>query len=334
MDKILGSQEIGTLITALGTGIRDDFDIAKLRYHRIVIMTDADVDGSHIRTLLLTFFYRHLPELIEAGHLFIAQPPLYRIKRGREELYLKDDAALDDYLLATVRGEVVLAGRDGAPLDAEAADRAFELSRQAAQAIRGLARRLPAELIEALASTRLIGAEADPGLEQGQALARHLVQAGNGHWQATQDVDGVLIMHRTRGERRERWRIEPTGLRSLEARKVAAMVEELVGLWGEHPTLVQGETPMPISGPLQLMEQVATLGRKGMQIQRYKGLGEMNPEQLWETTLDPTKRSMVQVKVDHADEADEIFTTLMGDVVDPRRDFIQSNALRVVNLDV
>ncbi|HWL69948.1 MAG TPA: DNA topoisomerase (ATP-hydrolyzing) subunit B [Geminicoccus sp.] len=334
VDKILGSQEIGTLITALGTGIRDDFDIGKLRYHRIVIMTDADVDGSHIRTLLLTFFYRHLPELIEAGHLYIAQPPLYRIKRGREELYLKDDAALDDYLLATVRGEVVLSGRDGAPLDMEAADRAFELSRQAAQAIRGLARRLPAELIEALASTRLIGAEADPGLEQGQALARHLVQAGNGHWQATQDVDGVLIMHRTRGERRERWRIEPVGLRSLEARKVAAMVDELVGLWGEHPTLVQGETTMPVSGPLQLMERVATLGRKGMQIQRYKGLGEMNPEQLWETTLDPTKRSMVQVKVDHADEADEIFTTLMGDVVDPRRDFIQSNALRVVNLDV
>ena len=334
VDKILGSQEIGTLITALGTGIRDDFDIAKLRYHRIVIMTDADVDGSHIRTLLLTFFYRHLPALIEAGHLFIAQPPLYRIKRGAKELYLKNDPALDDYLMDSVRAEVAIHGAGDVPMSEEASDKAFELSRQAAQAIRALARRHPPELVEALVSTRLVGSEGDLGLEQGQALARHLALAGNGAWKATQDVDDVLIMHRTRGERRERWRIEPVFLRSHEARRIAALMDELVGLWGEHPTLVQDDQAEAISGPLHLMERVATLGRKGMTIQRYKGLGEMNPEQLWETTLDPTKRSMVQVKVDHADEADEIFTTLMGDVVDPRREFIQSNALRVVNLDV
>ncbi|WP_027136048.1 DNA topoisomerase (ATP-hydrolyzing) subunit B [Geminicoccus roseus] len=334
VDKILGSQEIGTLITALGTGIRDDFDIAKLRYHRIVIMTDADVDGSHIRTLLLTFFYRHLPALIEAGHLYIAQPPLYRIKRGSKELYLKDDAALEDHLLATVRGEVQIQGADERQLDEAETGRVFDLARQASQAIRSLARRHPPELVEALASTRLVGAEGQPGLEQGQALAHHLVVAGSGHWQATLDVDGILIMHRTRGERRERWRIETAFLRSHEARRVAQLMDELVSIWGEHPTLVHDEQVQPISGPLFLMERVATLGRKGMQIQRYKGLGEMNPEQLWETTLDPTKRSMVQVRIDHADEADEVFTTLMGDVVDPRREFIQSNALRVVNLDI
>ena len=334
VDKILASQEIGTLITALGTGIRDDFDIAKLRYHRIVIMTDADVDGSHIRTLLLTFFYRHLPALIEAGHLFIAQPPLYRIKRGGKELYLKDDEALDDYLMDSVRAEIDIRGQDDRVLSEEATDRAFELSRQAAQVIRSLARRHPAELIEALASTKLIGSDDDPGLEQGQLLARHMAPAGDGHWQASQDVDDILIMHRTRGERRQRWRIEPSLLRSHEARRLGAMIAELLDLWGVSPVLIHGDQTQPISGPLHLMERVATLGRKGMAIQRYKGLGEMNPEQLWETTLDPTERSMVQVKVDHADEADEIFTTLMGDVVDPRREFIQTNALRVVNLDV
>ncbi|HEX2529207.1 MAG TPA: DNA topoisomerase (ATP-hydrolyzing) subunit B [Geminicoccus sp.] len=334
VDKILGSQEIGTLITALGTGIRDDFDIAKLRYHRIVIMTDADVDGSHIRTLLLTFFYRHLPALIEEGHLYIAQPPLYRIKRGNKELYLKDDAALDDYLLASVGSEVKI-GTDGDELLAgDAATRSFELSRQAAQLIKGMSRRHPPELVEALAATGMLGAAEDPDLEAGQVVVRHLAVAGNGHWQASLDVDDVLTMHRTKGERRERWRIEPSFLRSLEARRVAGLMEELRALWGDHPVLLHDDQQLPIAGPLHLMGRVSALGRKGMAIQRYKGLGEMNPEQLWDTTLDPTRRSMVQVKVDHADDADEIFTTLMGDVVDPRRDFIQNNALRVVNLDV
>ena len=338
LDKVLGSQEIGTLITALGTGIRDDFDLAKLRYHKIVIMTDADVDGSHIRTLLLTFFYRHLAAIIEAGHLFIAQPPLYRVKRGQKERYLKDDAALESFLLEEslegaelVRGDrAVVAGADLAGLVEQA------------HACRGLlthlARRLPLELVEAMAMAAGFAEHAldDPAaaLQLAQEVARRLTGGGRGSWQAHRSESGELVFHQLKGERRERFRLDPALARSADARRAASLLAEIGPLLTGAETLRRKELESPVSGPVGLIEALLATGRKGLAIQRYKGLGEMNPEQLWETTLDPDQRTLLQVKVSQADQANELFETLMGDVVDPRREFIQDNALKVVNLDV
>jgi DNA gyrase subunit B len=331
LDKVLGSNEIGTLITALGTGIRDDFDLGKLRYHRIVIMTDADVDGSHIRTLLLTFFYRHLPQIIEAGHLYIAQPPLYRVKRGAVEQYLKDDAALDDYLIQTALGEVRLERDGGDPLAGVALAQLAQQARTARMLINGLARRVPAVLIEAIALADGLH-DAAPDLTLGQTVTRILGEAGHGSWTAT--IEGnTLVFHHQVGERRERHRFEPGLTRTAEALRLNALLAE-AGALRQVATLVRGEDRQRVHGPLALVGRLTEIGRKGLSIQRYKGLGEMNPEQLWETTLDPAKRSLMQVRIDHADAADEIFSTLMGDVVDPRRDFIQDNALKVVNLDI
>ena len=331
LDKVLGSNEIGTLITALGTGIRDDFDLGKLRYHRIVIMTDADVDGSHIRTLLLTFFYRHLPQIIEAGHLYIAQPPLYRVKRGSVEQYLKDDAALDEYLIQTALAEVRLELDGGEPLSGEALAQLAQQARTARMLINGLARRLPAVLIEAIALAD--GLHDGPvDLTLGQSVTRILGEAGHGSWTATLEGPSLVFHHQV-GERRERHRFEPSLTRTAEALRLNALLAE-AGALRRVAHLARGEDRQRVHGPLALVARLTEIGRKGLAIQRYKGLGEMNPEQLWETTLDPAKRSLMQVKVDHADEADEIFSTLMGDIVDPRRDFIQENALKVVNLDV
>src|SRR3954452_6927823 len=338
LDKVLGSQEIGTLITALGTGIRDDFDVAKLRYHKIVIMTDADVDGSHIRTLLLTFFYRHLAEVIEQGHLYIAQPPLYRVKRGQKERYLKDDAALETFLIGESLEDAHLVGPDGQTLAGEALRNLVEQARTCRTLFAHLARRLPVDLVEAMALAGGFAEHAldDPAgaLEIAQAVARRLTGSGRGSWQAHRTESGELVFHQLKGERRERFRLDPVLARSADARRAAALLEDMDSILANEATLQRKELAVPVTGPVGLVEALFLAGRKGLTIQRYKGLGEMNPEQLWETTLDPEKRTLLQVKVSQADQANTLFETLMGDVVDPRREFIQDNALKVVNLDV
>jgi DNA gyrase subunit B len=337
LDKILGSGEIGTLITALGTGIRDDFELAKLRYHRIIIMTDADVDGSHIRTLLLTFFYRQMPEIIEAGHLFIAQPPLYRVKRGSAERYLKNDAELEDYLIASGLEDARLVTAAGETCEGEPLAALVARARRAAEMIHALERRLPAQLVEAAALSGALREEALTGQAAGQGFAKRIADrlSGAGEtWQGSRAEDGTLVFMRRRDERRDRYRLDPQTARSPEGRRLMAAIAELGGAFDAPATLERKGAASPVTGPLDLIQALMAAGRKGLSIQRYKGLGEMNPAQLWETTLDPEVRSLYQVRVDHADEADEIFATLMGDVVEPRRDFIQTNALKVVNLDV
>ena len=338
LDKILGSGEIGTLITALGTGIRDDFDLAKLRYHRIIVMTDADVDGSHIRTLLLTFFYRQMPEIIEAGHLYIAQPPLYRVKRGNAERYLKNDAQLEEYLIASGLEDARLTGADGSVFEGEALARLVDKARLASSLIHALQRRLPAVLVEAavlagaLSEAALVEQAAGQGFAQ--RIAARLSKTSDERWSGARAEDGALVFVRRWGERQERFRLEAQIARSPEARRLVGAMADLLPAFGEPATLERKGAETRVPGPLALIEGLLAHGRKGLSIQRYKGLGEMNPEQLWETTLDPAARSLYQVRVEHAGEADTIFETLMGDVVEPRREFIQDNALKVVNLDV
>jgi len=338
LDKILGSNEIGTLITAMGTGIRDDFDLEKLRYHRIIIMTDADVDGSHIRTLLLTFFYRQMPEIVEAGHLYIAQPPLYRVKRGNSERYLKDDAALEAYLIGSGLEEANLATADGHTHDGEALAELVEKIRQATSLVRSLERRVPAELIEAAALTGgfaegALGEDAD-NQSVIDRIATRLNETGKDRWQGSIGEDGTPLFIRKRGERRDRHRLDNRIVRSPEARRLHGLAESFGDIFNGPVTYTRKTSETEVNGPLAFFEALMAAGRRGIAIQRYKGLGEMNPEQLWETTLDPEIRSLYQVSIDHVDEADEIFSTLMGDVVDPRREFIQDNALKVVNLDI
>ena len=339
LDRVLGSQEIGTLITALGTGIRDDFDLGKLRYHKIIIMTDADVDGSHIRTLLLTFFYRHLADIIEKGHLYIAQPPLYRVKRGQKERYLKDDAALDSFLIDESLEDAHLVTGGGDIIDGERLRALVDQARTCRSLLAHLARRLPVDLIEAIA---LAGGFADQAMEdEGRALevaqrvAQLLSGSGRGSWQAHRsESTGELVFIQTKGERRERFRLDPAVARSGDARRAAALLTDMGTALATPATLERKDLSVPVNGPVGLIEALFLAGRKGLAIQRYKGLGEMNPEQLWETTLDPDKRTLLQVKVNQADQANTLFETLMGDVVEPRREFIQDNALKVVNLDV
>ncbi len=335
LDRVLSSQEIGTLITALGTGVRDDFDIAKLRYHRIIIMTDADVDGAHIRTLLLTFFYRHLPEIVERGHLYIAQPPLYRVKRGNRERYLKDEAALEDFLLEAALEGAVLQVDGDRRIGGRELDRLVLRCRRARGLLQQLARRHPRPLVEALA---LVHAFSEHGLEEGRAHAlgeatrAWLERLTDHRWTFTQ-ADGALVFTGQRGEREERWAVDPLFLRSADGRRLAEWLHPVASLF-EAAQLERGGDRWKIRGPADLIETLLAIGRRGLQIQRYKGLGEMNPEQLWETTLDPERRVLLRVQIEHADEADEIFSTLMGDQVEPRREFIQEHALEVANLDV
>ncbi len=338
IDKILSSQEIGTLITALGTGIRDDFDITKLRYNKIIVMTDADVDGSHIRTLLLTFFYRHLHELVEGGHLYIAQPPLYGVRRGKDIDYLKDDAALEDYLIATALKDARFTPGGGEALDDGPLADLLGPCRQFRSLVLSVARRLPPALVEACVLEGVF----DPGvmddseqaLAAGQRAARRMETRGRGGWKVDVSAAGGLGFTQQNGERLERHRIDPSLASSSEIRRLIGLRETVAPMFASPAALARKDDQRTIYGPIDMVEELLSLGRKGLSIQRYKGLGEMNPEQLWETTLDPAKRSLLQVKVEQADDADLLFSTLMGDQVEPRRDFIQDNALRVVNLDV
>ncbi len=341
-DRMLGSAEIGTLITALGTGIgrgepeQGGFDIRKLRYHRINIMTDADVDGSHIRTLLLTFFFRQMPELIERGHLYIAQPPLYRAKRGNEERYLKDDAALEDYLLDKAQAETRLTYPDGRVFTgAELRDELAWL-REAAGRVNGLAATVPAWIIEQAAIAGIL----IPDPAASTAHAGDLVirlnaasQPSERTWMCSADERGLHFARTVRGVA-ELYTLEPGALRSSEARWLAEREAALQGRFSEPATLSFDKLDVKVAGPATAYERILSQGRKGLAIQRFKGLGEMNPDQLWKTTLDPDVRTLLQVRVGDIEDAAQIFSTLMGDVVEPRRDFIVGNALKVANLDV
>ncbi|WP_347717087.1 DNA topoisomerase (ATP-hydrolyzing) subunit B [Sphingomonas sp.] len=366
-DRMLGSKEIGTMIQALGTSIgREEFNLEKLRYHKIVIMTDADVDGAHIRTLLLTFFYRQMPELIAAGHLFIAQPPLYKVSRGRSEVYVKDDSALDEYLVNAGLEGLLLETSDG-PRSGADLRTLVEHARRMRTLMRYAPKKYDPSLIEALALSGAL----DPALDRGSRLAmitRVAAWQGAGDLEATWTgeiaAEGGFLLRRL-------WRgvtdvtiVEPAFLSSAEARKLHSLAGEQGPLYSKPailrtvrkstapveiaPAPVESEDAedqieeaaadtkkaVPVTRPSELLDAVLAAGRKGLSIQRYKGLGEMNAEQLWETTLDPSNRTLLRVEVPQADVADEIFTRLMGDVVEPRREFIQDNALSVANLDV
>ncbi len=342
-DKMLSSQEIGTLIAALGTGIGpEEFDSAKARYHRIIIMTDADVDGSHIRTLLLTFFFRQMPELIEKGFLYIAQPPLYQVKRGQgRAVYLKDDPALEEYCITAGIKDVVLRQHDGVERAGNDLRELVERARTVRNLLRPLARK--AGSLDAVEQAA-IGGILDPLLlddpakaeEAAQKLAQRL-DAVSGPaergWRGSVEKRGILVARTLLGVTEER--LLDSGLfKSAEARRLHDRHAELHETYAAPGRLVGKDKESPVTGPCGLLAAVLALGPKQGDIQRYKGLGEMNPEQLWETTLNPDARALLQVKVPHADLAEETFSTLMGDLVEPRRDFIQTNALDVVNLDV
>jgi DNA gyrase subunit B len=325
-DRMLGSDQIGTLITALGAGIgRDDFDINKLRYHKIVVMTDADVDGAHIRTLLLTFFYRQMPELIERGYLYIAQPPLYRATKGKSSRYLKDDAEMDDFLIDE--------GVDGAELDLADGSRRMgrdleALVREAKTAkahIERLTARAPAFAVEQAAIAGLFGETPDP-----MATATRLdlyAEEGDGPWSGEPGAVGGFVFSRVKRSVSERIVLDDQLLHALDARRLAEKAADLADTFSRPAVFRRKDKSTTVRGPLDLVAAVLEAGRKGLAIQRYKGLGEMNPEQLWETTLDANVRTLLQVKVAHADDAESMFSRLMGDLVEPRREFIQENAL-------
>ncbi|UXU75477.1 MULTISPECIES: DNA topoisomerase (ATP-hydrolyzing) subunit B [unclassified Paracoccus (in: a-proteobacteria)] len=339
-DRMLSSDQIGTLITALGTGIgRDEFNLDKLRYHKIVIMTDADVDGAHIRTLLLTFFFRQMPELIEAGHLYIAQPPLYKVTRGRSEVYLKDEAALEDYLIEQGIDGASLRLGSGEQITGADLARVVEEARLARRLLRAYPTHYPPHITEqaAIAGALVQGrVDADAqGVANSVAARLNLIAAEYERgWtgRPTQD-HGIRLTRLLRGVEESRTLDGPM-LRSAESRRLGAMTESLQETYGHGAHLIRKDRDTPIHGPLDLLKAIFLEGEKGLSLQRYKGLGEMNPEQLWETTLDPAARTMLQVRIEDLSEADDIFTKLMGDVVEPRRDFIQQNALSVENLDI
>ncbi len=338
-DRMLSSQEIGTLITALGTGIgRDEFDISKLRYHKIVIMTDADVDGAHIRTLLLTFFFRQMPEIVEGGYLYIAQPPLYKVSRGKSEVYLKDQTALEDHLMAQGIEGSVLQLPSGEEIAGQDLHRVVEAARSFKRVLDAFPTHYPRRILEQAA---LAGAF-DPGRadEDLQLVADDVAKrldlvaveyerGWNGR--ITQD-HGIRLSRVLRGVEEVRT-LDGAVLRSGEARKLSSVSQDSRAVYRDPATLQRKERGQLIHGPTELLEAVLEEGAKGQSLQRYKGLGEMNPDQLWETTLDPEARTLLQVKIEDAVEADDIFTKLMGDVVEPRREFIQANALSVANLD-
>ncbi len=338
-DRMLSSQEIGTLITALGTGIgRDEFDLSKLRYHKIIIMTDADVDGAHIRTLLLTFFFRQMPELIEAGHLFIAEPPLYKVARGKSEVYLKDRTALEDYLIAQgVEGAMLRLGTGEEIVSTDLA-RVVTEARAVRRALEAFPTHYPQHILEQAAIAGALSPEALASAPQELAdrVATRLdavaVEYERG-WQGRPTQDGGLRLSRVLRGVEEVRTLDGGVLRSGEARRLASHTGTLQEVYAAPATLVRRDRSQVIHGPVALLEAILAEGEKGLSLQRYKGLGEMNPDQLWETTLDPEARTLLQVKVDDLAEADDLFTKLMGDVVEPRRAFIQSNALNVENLD-
>ncbi len=338
-DRMLASQEIGTLITALGTGIgRDEFDIKKLRYHKVVIMTDADVDGAHIRTLILTFFFRQMPQLIEGGYLYIAQPPLYKVARGKSEVYIKDQAGLEEYLIEMgIEGTVLRLG-NGEELAGADLQRVIEGARQFRRVLEAFPTNYPRGILEQAALAGAFDAgRADADLQAvADTVARRLNLIAAEYetgWSGriTQD-HGIRLSRILRGVEELRT-LDGAVLRSGEARRLSAISQDTRDVYRDPARLVRKDREQLVHGPIDLLKSILAEGEKGLTLQRYKGLGEMNPEQLWETTLDPEARTLLQVKVDDLAEADDIFSKLMGDVVEPRRAFIQDNALSVENLD-
>jgi DNA gyrase subunit B len=326
-DRMLSSELIGTLILALGTGIgRDDFNADKLRYHKIILMADADVDGAHIRTLLLTFFYRQMPELIERGHVYIAQPPLYKVSKGKQSRYLKDQSEMDSYLIEE--------GSSEAELDLPTGERRVGLDLQAlvreAKAFKAgvdrLSQRAPAFAIEQAALAGLFDEEAaDPS--KAAARLNLYAEEGDGDWMGQPGAQGAVAFERVRRAVTERIVLEEALIRSLDARRLAERSTAFEGLFDKPAVFRRKDKAVTVRGPLDLLEAVLEAGKKGLAIQRYKGLGEMNPEQLWETTLDANARTLLKVQVEHQEDASDLFAKLMGDVVEPRREFIQANAL-------
>ncbi len=340
-DKMLSSQEIGTMIAALGTSIGpDEFDISKIRYHKIIIMTDADVDGSHIRTLLLTFFFRQMPELIEAGYLYIAQPPLYRAKRGQSETYLKDDKELDDYLTRNGSEGATLHLSNGSSLAGNDLVSLVDKAREAKAMIAVLSRRIGSQIVtEQCAIAGVMGPHgfdhakdaASYVAQRLNQLSDNLKQGWTGEYNASEQ--NITFKRTVRGVT-EVYVLDAQLIKTPEARELDGMVGDLQEAYGKPAVLETKDSKETIDGPTKLSELIQQIGKKGLAVNRYKGLGEMNPDQLWETTLDPNQRTLLQVKINHSEEAAEVFSTLMGDVVEPRRDFIQENALKVANLDI
>ncbi len=348
-DKMLSSQEVGTLITALGCGIgRDDFDPDKLRYHSIIIMTDADVDGSHIRTLLLTFFYRQMPELIERGHIYIAQPPLYKIKKGRQERYAKDDDQLNAYLLAYALDSAELfVSADTPAIRGTALETLAKKYMEVNALIERWSRRYDDRVLRQMVYLPTVTAQMMKDPTQIESWVADLATQLSGRddsaanytgsvvWRDAEEGEGFAIdmVRQHHGVSRTR-RIQKEFFESGEYQRIAGLGNELLGLIGEGAYVKRGEKQEPVDSFRGAIDWLMEEAKRGQTVQRYKGLGEMNPDQLWDTTVNPETRRLMQVRIDDAFTADEIFTTLMGDHVEPRREFIEKNALLVSNLDI
>ncbi|HQZ12340.1 MAG TPA: DNA topoisomerase (ATP-hydrolyzing) subunit B [Devosia sp.] len=341
-DRMLGSETIGNLIMALGTSIgSEEFNIDKLRYHKIIIMTDADVDGAHIRTLLLTFFYRQMRELIDRGHIYIAQPPLYKVKRGSSEQYLKDERALEDYLMNAGSDDAVLTTQAGSTHAGPDLLDVVRLAREIVHALESVNTRYSRPIIEQAAIVGGLNAEALADPEQAAGIAKRvanrldrIADEFERGWEGSADGQGGLVFTRTIRGVTETHAIDAQLLASADARKIRTLVEKLEETYRGVGKLTRKDLSYDIFGPSSLFDAVSTAGRKGFSLQRYKGLGEMNPSQLWETTLDPDARTLLKVEIKEGTDADLLFTQLMGDLVEPRREFIENNALNVANLDI
>jgi DNA gyrase subunit B len=343
---MLSSDMIGTMITALGTGIgSDEFNIEKLRYHKIIIMTDADVDGAHIRTLLLTFFFRQMPEVIERGHLYIAQPPLYKVTRGKSSQYIKDEAAFEEFLIGSGLEEASLTLSSGEVRTGQDLRAAVDDALAVRSLINGLHSRYSRTVVEQAAIAGALNSEkmadlgnatrmADAVAARLDAIADETERGWTGRLSTSNEGPGGFVFERTVRGVKEFALLDLALINSADARQLGRYSTRLGEIYQQSPVLRRKEVSEPISGPMALLDTIFATGRKGLTMQRYKGLGEMNAEQLWETTLDPNVRSLLQVRVNDATDADSLFARLMGDDVEPRREFIQENALSVANLDV
>jgi len=333
-DKMLSSEQIGTLITALGTGISDDFSVDKLRYHKIILMTDADVDGAHIRTLLLTFFFRQMPQLIEAGHLYIAQPPLYKVSRGKSEQYLKDERALENYLIATGLEDCIFKLASGEERSGRDLQALIDDARAIRSTLNNLHSRYNRKVIEQAAIAGVLSPAITGSTETANAAAGYIArrldaladEVERGWVGRFSEGEGFAFERTVRGVK-DVAIIDDALLGSADARKLDEYAARLQEAYPRPGLLRRKDIETVIHGPVGLFEAVTEAGREGVKLQRYKGLGEMNADQLWETTLDVNERSLLQVKIKEVDEADDIFTKLMGDIVEPRREFIQENSL-------